>query len=282
MLLAVVVMTATAVTARAGFVYPDFSNVSGLKLNGTAVRSGADLQLTAASGFQNGSAFTTASTPLGNLNSFSTHFRFRITNSGGIGDEDGPGADGLVFVIQTISNNVGGAGGYLGYGGINHSLGIEFDTFNNGAGFGDPNGNHVGIDLNGNIVSVKTAEERTRFNNGSVWNAWVDYNGLTDGLEVRWSLGSTRPINAQLTATEDLRSILGSNSAFLGFTAGTGSGYGTQDILSWEYRDSFNPIGSDPSAVPEPSTAALAFAGLLTLGVVRRRRAARNRPEAAS
>jgi hypothetical protein len=256
--------------ARADFTYADFSSTAGLQLNGDTARVGNVLRLSKAQGFSSGSAFTTMSTPLGNLASFSTYFQFRITSEGGIGDEDGPGADGLVFVIQTVSNNVGGAGGGIGYQGINSSVGIEFDTFNNGGGFNDPTGNHVGIDLNGNIASVATAVEPVRFNNGQIWNAWVDYNGLTSLLEVRWSMSATRPGASQLSRTVNLTSVLGQNTAFLGFTSGTGSGWGNHDILSWQYRDSFNPI---LTAVPEPATwVSGLMAVVVTAGVQSRRR----------
>ena len=253
-------------SVRADFNYPDFSSVAGLKLNGNAIQAGNQLQLTTPTAFSSGSTFTMDPVALGNLNTFSTNFRFQITNSSGIGDEDGPGADGLVFVVQTVSNSVGGAGGGIGFSGIPNSLGIEFDTFNNGSGFNDPNGNHVGIDLNGNIASIVTAIEPTRFNNGEVWNAWIDYDGVAKALEVRWSLSAIRPDAAQLSASVDLTQILGQNSAFVGFTSATGSGFGRHDILSWQYSQTLG-------AVPEPaSVLMLGIGGLWLLGFGWRRR----------
>src|SRR5947209_8791893 len=180
-------------SARADFTYVNFASTAGLQLNGNTTTAGNELRLTSSAPFQSGSAFTTTAVGLAANYSFSTHFKFRITRNAGIGDGDGTGADGLVFVIQTVSNNVGGAGGGIGYAGINNSLGIEFDTYDNGAGAGDPNGNHVGIDLNGSVNSVATALEPTRFNNGQIWDVWVDYNGATNGLEVRWSNTGVRP-----------------------------------------------------------------------------------------
>ena len=41
-----------------------------------------------------------------------------------------------MFVLQTVSSNVGGVGGGMGYVGIPNSVGIEFDNWNNGAGDG--------------------------------------------------------------------------------------------------------------------------------------------------
>jgi len=240
---------ACAAEAKAGFVFNDFSSTAGLQLNGNAAQVGNVLRVTPANFSQAGSAFTTASTALGNLNSFSTHFRFQITASGGAADGDGLGADGIVFVIQTVSNNVGTGGGGIGYLGIPSSIGIEFDTWDNGAFASDPNGNHVGYDQNGNFTNL-TVIEPTRFNNGAIWDAWIDYNGATDALEARWSMSSIRPVAAQLATVVDLVTVLGQNTAFLGFTSGTGAAYGNHDILSWEYRDEFNPIGTQP--VPEP------------------------------
>jgi hypothetical protein len=232
------------------------------------------LRLTPADFFQSGSAFTSTAVPLGNQASFSTYFQFRMSNAGGLGDGDGPGADGIVFVVQTVANNVGASGGGLGYQGINNSLGIEFDSFDNGTGAGDPNGNHAGVDLNGSVFSVATALEPNRWNDGQIWNAWVDYNGTTHLIEVRWSLTSSRPGAAQLSFTQDLTAILGQTSAFVGFTAGTGSGVENQDILHWEFRQSFSPIGAGP--LPEPASVTLA--GLGAVGLLayrwRKRRAA--------
>jgi hypothetical protein len=105
--------------------YPDFSDVSGLTLNGDATQAGNVLRLTSEDFFQSGSAFNTAPITLANNTSFSTYFTFRISRPTiGISDSDGPGADGLVFVVQTAANNVGGAGGGIGYEGIPNSLGV--------------------------------------------------------------------------------------------------------------------------------------------------------------
>lgn len=260
-----------SLSASASFSYNDFSSTAGLQLNGSAAQAGNVLRVVPSQFGSGGSAFTTAAVPLGNLASFSTYFQFQISNNNplGIGDGDGLGADGFVFTIQTVSNNVGGVGGGLGYLGINNSVGIEFDTFDNGVGVGDPDGNHVGIDLNGSVASTVTASEPTRFNDGSVWNAWVDYNGNSGDLEVRWSQSNVRPVAAQLASNVNLPAILGQNTAFLGFTAGTGAGASDHDILQWQYVDSFNPINP---TVPEPSSAlfALALIGTALNGRARR------------
>lgn len=60
------------------------------------------------------------------------------------------GADGMAFVLQPISTNVGTAGGGLGYQGITPSFVVEFDTYQN-TNSGDPSFDHVAIMSNGSV-----------------------------------------------------------------------------------------------------------------------------------
>lgn len=251
--------------------YADFSDLSDFQLNGsTALISNptADnsLRLTNALS-QSGSAFLTNTISLNNQASFSASFDFRITNPLGISDGDGQGADGIVFVVQTVSNTAGGSGGGIGYQNLPNSVGVEFDTWNNG-GWDDNDGNHAGINLNGNIDSVVQKSVAPRMNNGDVWSAWIDYDGVTDLLEVRLSDDGVRSATALLSLTVDLETILGTPDAYIGFTSGTGAAGGYHDILNLEFRDDFNPIG-----VSEPGMLSLfGFGfGLLGLAAFRRR-----------
>ncbi len=234
--------------------YSDFSDLSAFQLNGSAASipnpAAPDNALRLTNNLsQSGSAFLTDAISLNNQASFSARFDFRIFDAIGSFDKDGWGADGLSFVVQTVSNSVGGAGGGIGYRYITDSVGIEFDTWNNPE-WDDADGNHVGINLEGDVNSVAQATVSPRMNNGEVWTAWIDYDGVNDLLEVRLSDTGLRSDIALLSYNLDLVSVLGSTNAFVGFTSGTGSAGGHHDILNFDFRNEFNPIVvSEPAPV---------------------------------
>lgn len=245
--------------------FPNFADCSTLQVNGNAACTSNVLRVTPATFGQSGSAFSKTLIPLGAGSTFSTVFSFQITGSGGASDSDGPGADGLTFTVQPNASTAGGGGGGIGYAGIPNSVAIEFDTWNNGAGAGDPDGNHVGVDLNGSVFSVVTAPVATRMNNGAVWWAWVDYNGTV--LELRLSPTSTRPSAPTLAYTVNLATVLGGTQAYVGFTSGTGAAFGNHDVLTWQFDNSFSPFGAAANPVPTLSPAWLAAILLVVAGM---------------
>ncbi len=300
-----------AATVRAqSFSYSDFSGpnllANPLQINGSAsapVNNGTTdvLRLTPALGGQAGSAFSLHTVQLGSNASFSTAFSFQISNGGGIIDpaNNPAGADGLVFVLNTLSNSVGTSGQGVGYQGIGHSVGIKYDTWQDGDinGFyndNDPNGNFVAVYTDGSTHlhdPIYTAYNGpgdattyytpgTLLKNGDIWYSWIDYNGVTNQLDVRLSDGvDVRPLNPQLSVNVNLNdsTILGSApNVYAGFTSGTGGAWDNHDILSWGFNDTYNPISTVGGSVPDTASTlgllGLSFGALAAAARVRRRR----------
>jgi hypothetical protein len=249
--------------------FNDFSNLSGLTLNGNAAAvttgDGAVMRLVPASEYQVGTVFSTTTIRAA---TFSTYFKFRITDRGGTlyPPNTVAGADGLVFVVQNVSSSIGALGGGMGYSGVPTSVGVAFDTWwNDEPIYNDPSSNHVEIDTNGVVnhgaySPANSVDVNPDFDLGDLWYVWIDYDGTS--LQVRANQSGIRPAPPLLSRDLNIPSILGADDAYVGFSAGTGADYGNHDILSWEYRDSFNPINQ----VPEPSTLIIwSLLGLLTV-----------------
>lgn len=256
---AVVACSATGAMAQV-IRFNDFSDTSILSLNRDAqvvgAGSNAALRLANTTTFSSGSAFSNVTV---NARDFYTKFSFRISNPGGINDPwDGvPGADGLAFVVQSVSSSIGGSGGGLGYQGIPSSVAVGFDTFQN-TQFGDPDGNHIEINSNGSVNSLQTSAIASRLDSGSVYFAWIEYDGTT--LSAWFNSVDFRPASPIISRNINIAQILGQDLGYVGFTGATGNAWGNHDILTWEYQ----PF------IPAPSAAALL--GLGGLLAARRRR----------
>ncbi|GAA5165823.1 lectin-like domain-containing protein [Ornithinimicrobium tianjinense] len=219
-------------------------------LNGNAAIAGPVgakvLRVTPSALSQAGSAFTTNKVSFANDGSFSTFFTFTFTA------QQAGGADGLVFTVQNDANTAGGPGGGIGYLGITPSVGVEFDNWYN-QGIDPFSSNHVGINLNGSVVSNPVTGSPVPLDNPSALHrAWIDYNGATDQLEVRLADSDTRPATALLTKMVDLPAILGGSGApvtdaFVGFTSGTGAAAANHDVHSWTLNNCYQPIDTPPT-----------------------------------
>ncbi len=266
------------------FNFPNFSSTAGLTLVGstaTATTSdGTVLRLTPASGGQAGAAYSTTPVALGSNATFSTTFQFRFTSPGGIDP-----ADGITFVMAANSSGLGTSGGDIGYGGVPNSVAIEFDTFNNGGADGNSS-NHVSIDMNGHIIDGSNLSDQNLTNvygvatcdfgsstnnaspgcmsNGDLWTVTIGYDG-TNLSATMWDQSGAHaeasPFTVYGSVPINIASFLGTNTAFVGFTAGTGAGFENHDIISWQFANTTQLSGGGGN-VPEPGTVFLILGGI--------------------
>ncbi len=216
---------------------------TGMQFNGHTKLNGTRLQLTdSTAGNEVASAFW--KTPL-NVQSFTTSFNFQITN---------PNADGFTFAIQGVGPTAIGTGGSsLGYGGIASSLAVKFD-FHNNAGEGN---NSTGLYTNGAVPTVPatTIGGGVSLSSGDILQAQLAYDGttltltITDTITPSQTFTTSWPINIPAT--------VGANTAYVGFTAGTGGATATQEILTW----TFSTSGASQAATPTFSLAPGTYTG---------------------
>ena len=138
---------------------------------------------------------------------------------------------------------MGTAGSGLGYAGINNSVAIKFDLFDD-AGEGDDS---TGLYVNGaspTVPATDLADSGIDLHSGDVFSVALTYDGtnLTETItDTATSASGTwsYPVN--------IPSAVGGNTAYVGFTGSTGTATATQDILTWTYA-------SLPTAVPTAPT----------------------------
>jgi hypothetical protein len=200
-----------------------FTSATGFTLDGGATVTDGALQLTDGGNFENRAVWY--STPV-NVQSFNTSFMFQITPA------SPTASDGFTFTIQNMGLSAdGGIGGALGYQSITPSVAVKFDLFNN-AGEGV---NSTGFYTDGAAPTVPALDltpAGINLHSGDIMLAQLTYDGATLTLTLTDTV-----TNATFTASDaiDIPSTVGSNTAFVGFTAGTGGTVSTQNILNWTY-----------------------------------------------
>lgn len=207
--------------------FSDFTGASGIRLNGDAQIFGSVLRLTETQQDQVGSAFLEQMLEIDHDAYLFTQFTFEMSGNGG-------GADGMAFLIQSGAvGALGGLGGGLGYSGIQPSLIVELDPYANEQ---DPDANHVGINLNGNTLSVVSASPGFSLDNGVPHGVWIEYDGARQILDVFLSEDpALRPTSPILSYPIDLETQLGSD-VWVGFSAATGGQSLNHDVLDWSLQ----------------------------------------------
>ncbi len=224
---AVASATYTITSSSATINYASFTSSSGLTLNGAVITSANRLRLTDGGANEARSAFYT--TPV-NVQSFTNTFSFQLTN---------PNADGFTFTIQNSSANaLGPAGGGLGYGwgstGIPLSVAVKFDLYSNSGEGPDSTGMYTD-GTSPTIPAVDMTSSGVNLHSGDIMNVQMTYNGTT----LAWTItDATTGATFTDSAAVNIPSTVGSSTAYVGFTAGTGGQTSTQEILSWAYTSS--------------------------------------------
>jgi len=185
--------------------------------NGTATVSNGVLQLTDGGKSEAGSAWSNQ--PV-NVQAFATTFTFQLTQAY---------ADGFTFAVQNNSATaLGATGGNLGYGGIPNSMALMFDFF----GGADV----TGIFTNGVVPANQQDTDMTSsgviLRSGDVMQAQLIYDGAN--LHVTVTDTSTKAV-FQHTFPINIPQTIGSPTAYVGFTGGSGDLTAIQQIQSWSY-----------------------------------------------
>ncbi|OMO81006.1 hypothetical protein COLO4_23791 [Corchorus olitorius] len=163
------------------------------------------------------------------------------------------GGDGLAFVIVPDELTVGRSGPWLGI--LNDAcqhynvFAVEFDN-NYDPKFGDPNDDHVGINL-GSVVSFKTANLSVNnvslHDDDSVHRAWIMYDGDKKWIDIYLGFdGYPIPSLPLLSSPLNLSPFL-NEYMFVGFSASTGDLTQIHNILSWNFSSSVKALLSVPS-----------------------------------
>ncbi|MDP5170840.1 MAG: gliding motility-associated C-terminal domain-containing protein [Bacteroidia bacterium] len=194
-------------------------------VNGDATSQGNCYRLTRNLTFEGGSVWYADKINL--KNSFDLYFDIFL------GCQDAAGADGIAFVLQPISTNIGSAGGGLGYAGVIPSVAVEIDTWQNGDA-NDPVYDHVGVQLNGNVghgvgggslagpvpalPGLGNIEDCAWHKMRVTWEA--DINKLTAYIDCNPTISYTADI---------INTVFGGDSlVFWGFTGATGGSWNEQ------------------------------------------------------
>jgi hypothetical protein len=199
------------------------------------------LRLTNATNDQRTSAYLT--TPYDISKGFQGSFDFVV---GGPGNQSGNPADGFTFVLQAATTQgvpvgttaIGDGGGGLAYStGLNNSVALKFDIYNNL--------NQTGLYVNGNGISDDPADPRNRvipanldINSGQRLHVTFSYDPTTKTLtQTIDDINNPATAPFSTTYTVDIPYTIGSAAAYVGFTGATGGENASQDILNF----AFNP-----------------------------------------
>jgi hypothetical protein len=139
-------------------------------------------------------------------------------------------------VIEASDPTALGGGGNLGYAGTSgalssKSLCVAFDLYNNSANAEISN---TGLFTNGASASNGAGSSTgLSFQSGDPFSVMMNYNGTTLAMQITDTV-TNAAFNTSFTV--NIPSLVGGNTAYVGFTGGTGRLTATQDILTWNWQ----------------------------------------------
>jgi hypothetical protein len=240
----------------ADFSYANFDSKPGLILQGGAALFQNHLRLTPSKGGIGGGAWHDTKESI--QNGFQTVFQLQITVKGY------GGADGLAFVVQ---NNPTPALGYpgcnIGYGGISNLFVIKFGDYHfPGHAYQNTYGSYDEVamlmppspatrlwdDDNNTIAAITNG---VNFSDGQVHTVKIIYvpghlQLFIDNLD-----------NPLMTVSVNLASVinLDNGRAWVGFTAATGAGWQTHDLISWIFDSPEEAMQNETQVSPRTQIA---------------------------
>jgi hypothetical protein len=213
-----------------------FSSTQGLTLNGSAVATNdTRLQLTDDSTWEAGSVFWNA--PI-NIQAFTTTFEFQLSEAQ---------ANGFTFTIQNDGAGpraLGGDSAGLGYQNIQQSVAVKFNFYNSD----NEGSDSTGLYTDGQpplTPTIDISPSGIQLNSDDSIQAKITYDGATLTLNLV-------DLVTQDTFTQswpiDIPMTVGGDTAYVGFTGGTGGLASNQKILTWTYTAT--PGNSSGSGLP--------------------------------
>jgi hypothetical protein len=164
-------------------------------------------------------------------------------------DIGGQGADGAAFVFQNSTMGpaaIGGAGGGLAYAGIAPSAALEMDIY-----AGSTPG--IAFRVNGATGGPYSSTAPVSLPSGHPINFAVSYDGTTAVLTMTDTLAGT---SFSTNYTANLPSLVGGNTAYVGFTGASGGVASFEQISNFVFAN---------QAITQPAISAKGLGGNLVL-----------------
>ena len=211
-----------------------FSSTEGLTLNGSSLAtSDSRMQLTDGGLNEAGSVFWNA--PI-NIRAFTTKFTFQLALAQ---------ANGFTFTIQNVGPAaLGGDSAGLGYQGIVNSVAIKFNFYN----YESEGNDSTGIYTEGEppvLPTVDISPSGIELNSDDAIAATVTYDGTTLTLNL---LDGVTGDAFNTSQAIDIPLTVGANTAYVGFTGGSGGLSASQKLLNWTYSAQSAPPTFAPAA----------------------------------